>query len=159
MVPRPCGINRSQQPGIGRGFQASASNSLGPRLIGVMTSSGQAASRLTILGLLLLAACARKNSDLRVADDARAGATEITRYACGSCHEIPGIEEADGRVGPSLRHFAVRQTIAGRLSNTSENLRRWLKSPQSIVPGNAMPDQGLSDRDAREIAAYLDRLR
>jgi cytochrome c1 len=49
--------------------------------------------------------------------------------------------------------------IAGRLVNTSANLRRWLKSPQAISPGNAMPDQGLSDRQVRDVAAYLERLK
>jgi cytochrome c2 len=27
--------------------------------------------------------------------------------------------------------------------------------PQRIVPGNAMPDMGLNERQARDIAAYL----
>jgi len=89
----------------------------------------------------------------------QAGAIEITRDACGSCHEIPGIEEANGRVGPSLRHFASRQMIAGRLANTPANLARWLKSPQSVKPGSAMPDQGLTDQQAHDVALYLSRLR
>jgi cytochrome c1 len=36
---------------------------------------------------------------------------------------------------------------------------RWLKDPQSIVPGNVMPNTGLSDKDARDVAAYLYTLR
>jgi cytochrome c1 len=110
-------------------------------------------------GLALLTACAPKNRDASIAGDAQAGAIEITRDACGSCHEIPGIEESQGRVGPSLRHFAKRRMIAGRLPNTPANLQRWLKAPQSIAPGNAMPDQGLTDQQARDVAAYLERLR
>jgi cytochrome c1 len=35
----------------------------------------------------------------------------------------------------------------------------WLRNPQRIVPGNVMPDMGLSEADAREIAAYLQVLR
>ena len=45
--------------------------------------------------------------------------------------------------------------IAGVLPNTPENLVHWLRSPQAVVPGNAMPDVGLSDAQARDIAAYL----
>ncbi|WP_161141564.1 hypothetical protein [Propylenella binzhouense] len=31
--------------------------------------------------------------------------------------------------------------------------------PQAIVPGNAMPDMGISDDQARDMAAFLDTLR
>jgi cytochrome c1 len=31
----------------------------------------------------------------------------------------------------------------------------WLRDPQAIVPGNAMPNMGLQDQQARDIAAYL----
>jgi cytochrome c1 len=31
----------------------------------------------------------------------------------------------------------------------------WLRDPQEIVPGNAMPDMGLSEEQARDITAYL----
>ena len=110
-------------------------------------------------GSLLLAGCTRPSGGPGAAGDARAGATEITRNACGSCHEIPGIEEANGRVGPSLRHFAGRQMIAGTLANSPANLKKWLRSPQSVAPGNAMPDQGITDQQASNIAAYLYRLR
>jgi len=30
-----------------------------------------------------------------------------------------------------------------------------LRSPQSVIPGNAMPNTGLTEEDARDIAAYL----
>jgi cytochrome c1 len=83
----------------------------------------------------------------------------MTRSSCGACHEIPGVSEADGLVGPPLTHFAQRTMIAGFLPNTPDNLERWVQHPQAVAPGNAMPDLGLSDRDARDVAAYLDRIR
>jgi cytochrome c1 len=49
--------------------------------------------------------------------------------------------------------------IAGTLRNTSGNLVRWLRNPQQVLPGNAMPDMGLSEADARDVAAYLYTLR
>ena len=45
--------------------------------------------------------------------------------------------------------------IAGMLPNTPDNLVLWLQRPQSVVPGNGMPDMGLSPRQAHDIAAYL----
>jgi len=36
---------------------------------------------------------------------------------------------------------------------------RWLREPQKISPKSAMPDLGLNERDASDIAAYLYTLR
>jgi cytochrome c2 len=76
-------------------------------------------------------------------------------YGCGSCHTIPGIDGADGRIGPKLSGLADKQNIAGRLGNTPDNVVRWITKPQEIDPGNVMPDLGVSDAAARDITAYL----
>ncbi len=91
--------------------------------------------------------------------DAHHGAQLIGQYGCASCHTIPGIAGADGLVGPPLTKLARRVYIAGVLRNSPENLMAWLKNPQRIVPGNAMPDMGLNESQARDIAAYLYTLR
>jgi cytochrome c len=31
----------------------------------------------------------------------------------------------------------------------------WLRNPQSFVPNNAMPNMGIDQQQARDIAAYL----
>lgn len=49
----------------------------------------------------------------------------------------------------------MRTIIAGKLSNAPGNMVRWLRDPQAVVPGNAMPDQDLTEQEARDIAAYL----
>lgn len=87
--------------------------------------------------------------------DAERGRLTIGRASCGSCHEIPGVQGADGLTGPPLTHFGRRTVVAGLLANTPENLVRWVRSPQSIVPNNAMPDPGLNETQARDVAAYL----
>jgi len=87
--------------------------------------------------------------------DAGRGRIAITRAGCGSCHEIPGVADAHGLSGPPLTRFARRTVVAGLLPNTPENLVRWLREPQAVVPNNAMPDTGLSDAQARDVAAYL----
>ena len=45
--------------------------------------------------------------------------------------------------------------IAGRLANTPDNLVQWLRRPQIIKPGTAMPDMGVTEVHARDMAAYL----
>ena len=110
------------------------------------------------LALFLQAdASAAQDRDMRA--NAHRGATLIARLGCGACHSIPGIENARGLVGPPLDNIAERTFIAGLLPNTQGNMVRWLEAPQSVVPGNAMPNMELSDRDAEDITAYLDTLR
>lgn len=102
-------------------------------------------------------ACARPS--VSAVGDPHTGAVLIGQAQCGACHAIPGIAAADGLSGPPLRGFARRTTIAGVLANTPSNLVAWLREPQKIVPGNAMPDTHLSDAQAGDVAAYLDSLR
>lgn len=87
--------------------------------------------------------------------DPKQGQALIETLGCGSCHIIPGILNAHGQVGPPLTQMARRQYIAGMLRNTPENMVQWLRFPQQTVPGNAMPDLGISEKDGHQIAAYL----
>jgi cytochrome c1 len=74
---------------------------------------------------------------------------------CGGCHEIPGVKGAHGNVGPPLTKFASRMYVGGVLLNTPEHLHQWLLDPPSIDPKSAMPNVGLKDQEARDLAAYL----
>lgn len=87
--------------------------------------------------------------------DPQQGRVAIMEYGCGSCHEIPGIREADGRVGPRLDRLTEQSYIAGVLANTPENLVVWIQDPRDVNPLTAMPDLGVSEDEARNIAAYL----
>jgi cytochrome c2 len=109
--------------------------------------------------VLSLAACGAAPAPTKAIGDPVRGKVLVGRQACGACHQIPHIPQADGMVGPPLAGVARRTIIAGYLPNTPDNMARWVQSPQSVAPGNAMPDMGLSDRDARDIAAYLATLR
>ena len=91
--------------------------------------------------------------------DAERGRTAIEFYGCGACHAIPGIRSARGRVGPQLAGFSEQMYVAGRLPNTPPNLVFWIRHPQRVDPQTAMPDLGVSEEEARDIAAYLYTLR
>jgi cytochrome c len=91
--------------------------------------------------------------------DAALGKQAITTYGCGACHMIPGVVAAHGNVGPPLNGIADRAVIAGKLRNEPDNMLLWIEHPQSVWPGNAMPEMGVTDADARNIAAYLYTLR
>ena len=86
---------------------------------------------------------------------AQRGAAAIARYGCGSCHIIPGISGAQGRSGDSLAGIADRIYIAGVLQNTPDNMVRWIKDPPGVDPKTVMPNLGVTDQDAKDIAGYL----
>lgn len=87
--------------------------------------------------------------------DPERGARLIQEYGCAACHTVPGVRGADGKVGPPLTEFGTRSFIAGNLRNNGENLQRWIRDPQEVEPGTAMPDLGVKPLDAKDIAAYL----
>jgi cytochrome c2 len=91
--------------------------------------------------------------------DAGRGRIAIKKYGCGSCHTIPGITGAEGLVGPPLSQIASRVYIAGVLPNEPDNMIRWIENPPGIDSKTAMPNMGVTVRDARDIAAYLYTLR
>jgi mono/diheme cytochrome c family protein len=94
-----------------------------------------------------------------VPGDAARGRIALHQHACNSCHVIPGVTGADVHVGPPLEGLASRQLIAGAVPNTLEQMVRWIREPASIDPRTAMPALGVSERDARDMAAYLATLR
>jgi hypothetical protein len=58
-------------------------------------------------------------------------------------------------VGPPLDGVAVRAIIGGHLANRPENMERWIRDPQHVAPGTAMPDLKAGEADARDITAFL----
>jgi cytochrome c2 len=117
--------------------------------------------RMSFLCLAIaLASCTGRQNDTPFAQqmsnaDIDRGRQAMREYGCDTCHQIPGIVTAYTNVGPSLEYWAGRDFIAGALSNTPENLIFWIQFPQSVEPGNAMPNLAVTDGDARDMAAYL----
>lgn len=93
----------------------------------------------------------------RAADPQR-GRVALTQYACHACHMVPGVTGSRVYVGPPLQGVAGRAIIAGRLPNSADNMVRWIRNPQHTDPRTAMPNLGVTESDARDIAAYLQTL-
>jgi cytochrome c len=90
---------------------------------------------------------------------AELGKNLVTQYQCGSCHRIPGVPAAIGSTGPSLETFGQHSYIAGHIPNYPDALARWIVNPPAMKPGTLMPSMGVSEADARHMAAYLYTLR
>lgn len=118
---------------------------------------------LTVAACFVFASCrgGKQTKDYAVGagGDALRGKELIQNYGCGSCHTIPGIYTARGMVGPPLMFFSRRTMIAGELPNSPDNLVHWIRNPKAIEPGTAMPNLGLTDYEAHDVAAYLYTLR
>ena len=91
--------------------------------------------------------------------DADRGAGLMVAHGCGACHTIPGVAGARGSVGPHLSGFADRAYVAGILPNEPGGLVRWLVDPPAHSPQTAMPDLGVTEAEARDMATYLYTLR
>jgi cytochrome c oxidase subunit II len=94
-------------------------------------------------------------ADPAVAADRRAYESQ----ACVNCHTIRGTN-SHGRFGPDLTHLMSRDTIAaGAALNTRENLREWIKDPDTFKKGSLMPSMHLTDEQLDQITAYLSTLK
>lgn len=87
--------------------------------------------------------------------DPERGEAMFIQYGCGSCHALKNVRAATGMVGPPLDGIALRVIVAGHLANKPANMERWIRDPQHVAPGTAMPDLRVGESDARDITAFL----
>jgi cytochrome c len=124
-----------------------------------MSARNPALRSLVILAVLAGSAACNDAETRRVEAITRGrvkeGREAIRRFGCGACHVIPGIAGADALVGPSLERIASRMYIAGHLVNEPRSMIEWIRDPRHHRNPTAMPNLGVSDQDARDIAAYL----
>jgi len=118
---------------------------------------------LSIAACCVLAGCnagkAKRPYVVSTMGNAEHGKQLMLSYGCGACHMVPGVHGARGLVGPPLFYLGDRTMIAGELPNTPQNLAHWIQHPKSVEPKTAMPDLGLTEDQAYDIAAYLYTLR
>jgi cytochrome c1 len=122
---------------------------------------------LVLLTALVSAVAAARYFDVHLTNHRRAEAEALTGgnvekgrraidiYGCGACHTIPGVRTARGLVGPPLDGFGERIYIAGTLPNTADNLAAWISHPTRVNPQTAMPETGITEPQARDVAAFL----
>jgi cytochrome c2 len=97
----------------------------------------------------------REHAAATTGGDPVRGEAMFIQYCCGSCHALKNVRTATGSVGPPLDGIAIRAIVAGRFANTPDNMQRWIRDPQHVSPGTAMPDLNVGETDARDITAFL----
>ena len=90
--------------------------------------------------------------------DAVNGRRLLASKGCVACHRIAGVAPQGSTVGPALGGADKNSYIAGILPNTRENMVRWIMHPRQVHPASAMPELGVSEQEAADMAAYLHRL-
>jgi cytochrome c oxidase subunit 2 len=98
-----------------------------------------------------------KNQQLKAVQDENvtAGRHVFETQACMNCHTVAGTA-ATGRFGPDLTHLMSRDTLAsGAMDNTKENLREWIRKPDTFKVGSLMPAMQLTDEQLDQVTAYL----
>jgi cytochrome c oxidase subunit II len=89
--------------------------------------------------------------------EAQAG-QEIFNNSCIGCHAVTPANTTpeQARMGPNLTDFGNRTLVAGILEHNEENIKKWLKDPESIKPGNKMTGKyNLSDEEIDAVTEYL----
>lgn len=69
---------------------------------------------------------------------------EKFKQLCSACHSIGDV---GGKVGPAL------DGVGNRLDETY--MHNWIKDPQAVKPGTAMPKLPLSDEEINELVSFL----
>lgn len=95
---------------------------------------------------------------------AKKGQQVFFSAGCVGCHTINGAEvngvKALGTVGPNLTHVGSRGIIAGGiLTQTEQNLVKWVSDPPAEKPGTKMPNLNLTPEQAKAVAHYLETLK
>jgi cytochrome c len=117
-------------------------------------------TRATTGALLVLAVlasgCAKEEPVSRVAGgDPERGRLLVQQYQCAACHFIPEVQGPNGDAGPSLESMGRLSYIAGSIPNQPENMIRFLQNPPAVKPGTLMPALGITDDEARHMAAFM----
>ena len=115
---------------------------------------------MSMAALLVCAAlasgCAKEKPASRVAGgDPERGRLLVQQYQCAACHFIPEVQGPNGDAGPSLQSMGRMSYIAGSIPNQPENMIRFLQNPPAVKPGTLMPALGISNDEARHMAAFM----
>jgi cytochrome c oxidase subunit 2 len=84
---------------------------------------------------------------------------KIFQKSCIGCHAADAGDNrpASARIAPNLANFGDREMVAGVLEHNEENLKKWLKNPESVKPGNKMTGTygNLTDEQIDALSDYL----
>ncbi|WML38965.1 cytochrome c oxidase subunit II [Neobacillus sp. OS1-2] len=91
--------------------------------------------------------------------DLAAEGQDIFNQSCIGCHAVTPANKMPetARLAPNLTNFGDRSRVAGILDHKKEDLKNWIKNPETYKPGNQMTGkyQDLTDDQLDALAEYL----
>ena len=108
-----------------------------------------------LLCALLASACSKPPPSRVDGGDPERGRLLVQQYQCAACHFIPEVQGPAGDAGPSLQYMGRLSYIAGGIPNQPDNMIRFLQNPPQVKPGTLMPALGISEEEARHMAAFI----
>ena len=132
---------------------------LSPRFQPATFFAGQRRSSVSLAGIALVLFVLGISGGAGSANASPEAKALLQEKGCGGCHYIPGVEDAYGDAGPSLKGMKTRKRLlGGKLKNNPENLKAWLSNPGSVKPGTVMPRSGITDEEIDIVIEYFKKI-
>jgi cytochrome c oxidase subunit 2 len=84
---------------------------------------------------------------------------EIFNQSCIGCHAVTPSNKMPetARLAPNLSNFGERSRVAGVLDHNKEELKNWIRNPETYKPGNLMTGKypEMSEEQLDALAEYL----
>ncbi|MEH7076039.1 cytochrome c oxidase subunit II [Neobacillus drentensis] len=84
---------------------------------------------------------------------------EIFNQSCIGCHAVTPSNKMPetARLAPNLSNFGNRSRVAGVLDHNKEELKNWIRNPETYKPGNMMTGKypKMSEDQLNALAEYL----
>ncbi|MEH7107998.1 cytochrome c oxidase subunit II [Bacillus sp. JJ1764] len=95
----------------------------------------------------------------KAGSDLAAEGQAIFNKSCIGCHAVtPGNSMPDtARLAPNLTNFGDRSRVAGILEHNKEELKNWIRNPETYKPGNEMTGKypKMDEKQLDALAEYL----
>ncbi len=137
---------------------------LRPRLVPHMPRLDITEDEARALAAVLAPGAERDHPDALIGASAGRGKQLFEQKACGTCHSFTGADVANVAseipVAVSAPELARGMKLAPDLRVTRARMTKralvaWLRAPKSVKPDTTMPDYGLAEADAKDIAAFV----
>ncbi|MCL6574209.1 MAG: cytochrome c oxidase subunit II [Bacillus sp. (in: Bacteria)] len=92
-------------------------------------------------------------------DGVAAEGQEIFNQSCIGCHAVTPSNNMpeEARIAPNLTNFGDKARVAGMLDHNKEEVKNWIRNPETYKPGNLMTDKypEMSEEQLDALAEYL----
>lgn len=95
----------------------------------------------------------------KVQGDVAAQGQELFNQSCIGCHAVTPSNKMPetARLAPNLSNFGDRSRVAGVLDHNKEELKNWIRNPETYKPGNLMTGKypEMTEEQLDALAEYL----